>query len=113
MDDFNRDKDDSLEYTNINSLLDSITPDMIPPQYRRHVEFMGIKKFYELLEKEGRREVYFPNSADFIVKYVIRPKLIEEYKTGQYTQQALADKYQLSLKTVGTYIREAGTKKPI
>ena len=97
----------------IENLLKDITPAMLPPRYKRIAEAVGIPGLYSILENAGGKEIYLRKPDDFILKYAIKPKIVQDWKSGRYSKKHLAEKYQLSPKTIGAYIKEADTKKPM
>ena len=92
-------------------LLNEMTPDMVSPKWKPFVETVGIKPYHKLSEMFGGQKIHI-SKEDNILKEAIRQNVINDYESGGYSHQLLADKYNLSVKTVGKYLQEANAKKP-
>ena len=92
-------------------LLNELTPDMVSPKWRLFVKKAGIESYHILTVTNGGQKIRIPKEGT-ILKGLIRQKVIDDYKGGNYSHQALAEKYQLSVKTVRKYLQTANAKKP-
>jgi len=92
--------------------LDEFTLEMLPVKYQRYARERGITEVFALSDHFGGQEIYI-HKPDALYKECYKRKIIQDYASGNYTQQKLADKYGVSPKTVRKYLRESNTKKPI
>ncbi len=84
---------------------EQITPDMLPGQHRRLVELIGLDATLALCRGLGGVNYYIPKMDE--VMRIARDKLIrKEY--NRYNVKELALKYDLSVVSIYTIIKEAG-----
>jgi len=97
---------------NRENLLDEMVPDDVPEPFKRLAGIIGVKAVYTLITLLGGQRIYILK-PDAFFKEAVRQRIIQDAEKGSCTHQNLADKYDISCKTVGRYLRDANTKKPI
>lgn len=85
------------------ALLQKITIEDIYSPLDLYANVIGIDNLFKLCEVAGGHRIYLPK-PDALFKDLRKRLIIAEYKTGSYTIEALAKKYDISIKTVHTYI---------
>lgn len=85
------------------NLLSKLTIEDIQSPLNKWAKAIGINNVYKICQISSGKRLTLPK-PDLLLDGLIKRKIIEEYETGQYTMEELADKYELGLTTVSKYI---------
>jgi hypothetical protein len=96
--------------SNIEKILDTVTADDLPPPLSDFAKVIGIRNLYKISDSIGESDIRIPKVGALYLK-LVKPLIIREYETTAITMEKLADKYELSLKTIFNYTR--GVKKKV
>lgn len=91
-------------------LLSQLTPEDLKSPLDICAATIGTDNIYKLCECVGGRRVSLPK-PDELFKGLRKRNIIADYKNGGYTQKTLAEKYDVSERTVINYINAANKKK--
>ncbi len=88
---------------NIDEMLAQIIPELLPYPMNKYAKAIGITGLYNLCKLTGGRRIYIPK-PDALFNEHIKGLIISDYKSGSFTIEELAQKYEVSPKTVWSYI---------
>ena len=90
-------------------LLSKLVVENLSEPYKSYAKIIGINNLYELAKFKGGKNIHIPKPERLFKEYIYQ-QIIEEYKKGNITMRALAQKYDISLVTVNNLIQKASKR---
>ena len=92
-------------------LINSLEPEDLQGSLNICANVIGVPNIIKLTEAIPGQRVSIPKQGDML-KGVRKRRIIAEYEKGDCSMQYLADKYEVSKKTVYNYIKHKDKGKP-